>query len=82
MQNKFYVWSEGIYLGSVRELNPKTAVQKAKLIARYNRKASFQVSTSSVPGLAVFATGLTEVNKINKEHPMARIMKLLTQRAM
>jgi hypothetical protein len=62
MQVTYYIWSENEYLGSVKELNYKTALQKAKLVARFNGKATYELTTSYILGSHRINLGSTKSN--------------------
>lgn len=80
-QVKYYIWSNQEFLGSVRELNYSTALQKAKLIARLHGKSTYAVSTSSIPNDRLIALGSTAHKKEYKLSNLEQIAKILSQRA-
>lgn len=59
MSVQYFIWSGKELLGSVHEINLTTALQKAKLIARFYDKKHYTVSTSAILHEQVFASGTT-----------------------
>lgn len=73
---QYYVWSDtNELLGTLNELNFKTALQKAKLIARFNGVKHYTLSTTYILHSQVIAAGNSEPIVIG---PQSNLMKILT----
>jgi hypothetical protein len=77
MQNVYYIWSSDELLGFVKELNYKTALQKAKLIARYSGKTSFYVTLTLTPNKHLIAAGSVARISNAPHRKSADILKIL-----
>lgn len=63
MRITYYIWANNELLGSVSEINLRTAMQKASIIARYSGVKKFELSTSCNPSPLIISGGkMAEVN--------------------
>lgn len=73
----YYIWSGTELLGTVKELNKSTALQKAKLIAKFSGKATYSLSTSYIHDSLVFSVGYGIAQP--KVSPFKQMFDILTK---
>ncbi len=73
---KYFIWSGNELLGTVDELNLRTALQKAELIAKYNGKSSWTVKHND----SIIANGKVQTKQFNRISKISEIIEILTMR--
>lgn len=78
MKITYYIWSNNELLGSVNELNLKSAMQKAAIVARYSGAKKFELTTTCTPSNVILTTGrIAEINR-NPVSKWQNISKILS----